>query len=84
MSKKLIFSSIIGLSLWTGITAGAIATPSSVKPMEEHRNAQQTTQFQPIEQPFSHKLIVTLVGLGLISLELWWFIWSKPKPEKPV
>ena len=29
---------------------------------------------QAIEQPFEVRLGVTLVGLGLIGLELWWFL----------
>lgn len=29
---------------------------------------------QPIEQPISRKVIVTLGGLGLIGAELWWFL----------
>ncbi len=30
--------------------------------------------FQAIEQPLLLKLGVTVVGLGLIALELWWFL----------
>ena len=30
--------------------------------------------FQAIEQPWPLKLGVTAIGLGLISLELWWFL----------
>lgn len=32
--------------------------------------------FQAIDQPFEVRLGVTLVGLGLIGLELWWFLWK--------
>jgi plastocyanin domain-containing protein len=39
-------------------------------------------QFQRMEQPLSHRLAVTVGGLGLIGLELWWFLWSKPKSRK--
>ncbi|MEL6130780.1 MAG: hypothetical protein AAFU84_21455 [Cyanobacteria bacterium J06633_23] len=31
---------------------------------------------QAIDQPFEVRLGVTLVGLGLIGLELWWFLWK--------
>lgn len=31
-------------------------------------------EFQAIEQPLISKLSVTLIGLGLITLELWWFL----------
>lgn len=40
------------------------------------------TQFRRIEQPLGNKVAVTLGGLGLISLELWWFLLSKPKSQK--
>ncbi|BAS56675.1 MULTISPECIES: hypothetical protein [Leptolyngbya] len=42
----------------------------------------QTGQFHRIEQPLENKAIVTLGGIGLISLELWWFLSSKPKRRK--
>nr|WP_275994412.1 cupredoxin domain-containing protein [Argonema antarcticum] len=43
---------------------------------------EQTGQFRHIEQPLSNKVLVTLGGLGLIGLELWWFLLSKPKSKK--
>lgn len=42
----------------------------------------QTEQFQQIEQPLWVKGIVTAGGLGLIGLELWWFLLSKPKSRQ--
>jgi plastocyanin domain-containing protein len=47
-----------------------------------HQMSDRTGQFQPIEQPLSNKIIVTVGGLGLIGLELWWFLFSKPKSAK--
>lgn len=41
--------------------------------------AQSAGQIPRIEQPSANKAIVTLGGLGLIGLELWWFLLSKPK-----
>jgi plastocyanin domain-containing protein len=38
-----------------------------------------TQQFQPVEQPLAIKLGVSAVGVGLIGLELWWFLGSKPR-----
>jgi len=35
-------------------------------------------EFSPIEQPLSLKVGITLGGLSLIGLELWWFLGSKP------
>ncbi len=49
-----------------------------MKAMQLSRS-ERTGQFQPIEQPLRNKIIVTVGGLGLIGLELWWFLLSKPK-----
>ncbi|MEO1068580.1 MAG: cupredoxin domain-containing protein [Cyanobacteria bacterium J06638_6] len=45
---------------------------------------EQTGQFQRIEQPLWTKVAVTGVGLGLIGLELWWFLLSKPKSRQAI
>jgi hypothetical protein len=50
--------------------------------MPSSASAAPTGQFQRIEQPLSHRLAVTVGGLGLIGLELWWFLLSKPKSRK--
>ena len=41
--------------------------------------SEQTNQFRRIEQPLGTKIAVTLGGLGLVGLELWWFLLSKNK-----
>lgn len=38
-----------------------------------------TGQFQRIEQPLWAKIAVTAGGVGLVGLELWWFLLSKPR-----
>jgi len=38
--------------------------------------AETDTGFQRIEQPLSVKIFVTVSGMGLIGLELWWFLLS--------
>ena len=50
--------------------AGAKATPP------------QTGQFQRLEQPGWSRVAVTGAGLGLIGLELWWFLLSQPKSRQ--
>lgn len=66
--KTQMWSSVIALGLILGInfkvTAGEM--PHT-----------QINQFRQIEQPLPLKVAVTLGGLSLISLELWWFIFSK-------
>jgi plastocyanin domain-containing protein len=41
--------------------------------------AEHQKQFQRVEQPIWLKGLVTASGLGLIGLELWWFLGSKPR-----
>jgi plastocyanin domain-containing protein len=73
--KKVILGNIIGLVvLMFTVSAGPAVSMSS-----EHSTT--NPQFRPIEQPFALKAIVTLGGLGLIGLELWWFLWSQPKTQ---
>lgn len=64
--KPFIISGIASLGLLFGASS-AIAQPYQNKP------------FHRIEQPLANKAIVTIGGLGLIGLELWWFLYSKPK-----
>jgi plastocyanin domain-containing protein len=52
---------------------------------ENHSSATvQTNQFQRIEQPLGNKVAVTLGGLGILGLQLWWFLFSKPKSQTAV
>ncbi|HYW18079.1 MAG TPA: hypothetical protein VE956_01990 [Nodularia sp. (in: cyanobacteria)] len=66
-SKHLLWASLTALGLSVGTASAAIPTHSSGK----------TSQFQAIEQPLGLKVGVTMGGLGLIGLELWWFLFSK-------
>ena len=79
MVSKSAIITIIGLLI--GLTpSGAIA-----QNLREHNQSDttiQTKEFQRIEQPLSNKILVTVGGLSLIGLELWWFLWSKPKSLK--
>lgn len=40
-----------------------------------------TNEFRRIEQPLGVKLGITAAGIGLIGLELWWFLLSKTKAQ---
>lgn len=75
-SKHKILGSLTGLGLLLGIASGVTATemPAST--------SNSTNQFQRIEQPFSLKLGVTVGGLALMGLELWWFLGSKTKSKQ--
>jgi plastocyanin domain-containing protein len=59
---------------------GAIASSISASEMREE-HAKRSPQFQRIEQPLALKIGLTVGGLALISAQLWWFLFSKPKSQ---
>ncbi|MBY5280543.1 cupredoxin domain-containing protein (plasmid) [Aphanizomenon flos-aquae CCAP 1446/1C] len=80
MNKTALIGSIAGIVL--GISAGETLAQTT---HENHSSATvQTNQFQRIEQPLGNKVAVTFGGLGIIGLQLWWFLLSKPKSQKAV
>lgn len=83
--REMIASGIVSLGMVLGIASGkAVAQmPQNMNEMQPSQT-EQTGQFQPIEQPLRNKIIVTVGGLGLIGLELWWFLLSKPKSAKAI
>ncbi|MGL5871758.1 MAG: hypothetical protein ACRC2R_05210 [Xenococcaceae cyanobacterium] len=74
---------IVSLGIVLGIfSSNAIAQiPHKMNAMQLSQS-DRAGQFQPIEQPLRNKIIVTVGGLGLIGLELWWFLLSKPKSRQ--
>ena len=70
---KITIASITSLGLAFGI-----ATNSTVAQIHD-RATSSTSEFKQIEQPLWVKGAVTAAGLGLIGLELWWFLKSKPR-----
>lgn len=81
LKKATFFGTLAGLGFLLGAISGAIAAEPNMDGMNQH-TASQSNQFQRIEQPLGNKIAVTLGGLGLIGLELWWFLLSKPKSLK--
>jgi len=78
--KAIFWGTLVGFGFLLGVLSGAIATEMPGHPMESSKTI---GEFQRIDQPISTKIAVTLGGLGLIGLELWWFLLSKPV-SKPV
>jgi plastocyanin domain-containing protein len=74
---------LAGLGFWLGAISGAVATETTLNGLNPH-TAAQSHPFQRIDQPLSNKIAVTVGGLGLIGLELWWFLWSKPKSRHEI
>ncbi len=79
-SKKTIFGNLISLGFLLGVASGVAVAQTPIEMPASSSNA--TTQFRRIEQPLGLKAAVTLGGLGLIGLELWWFRFSKTKAQK--
>jgi len=81
LKKVTFFGTLAGLGFLLGAISGALATEMPTKHNMEPQPT-EFTQFRRIEQPLSNKVALTLGGLGLISAELWWFLFSKPKSQK--
>lgn len=81
LKRATFFGTLAGLGFLLGAISGAIATEMPAKHNMEPQPT-ESTQFRRIEQPLGNKVAVTLGGLGLIGLELWWFLLSKPKSQK--
>ncbi|MBW4557258.1 MAG: hypothetical protein KME59_15165 [Trichormus sp. ATA11-4-KO1] len=87
MLSKIILSSIAGLALAFSVASDKVVAQMNHQMPTTERwlrppQASQTTQFRRIEQPLWVKGAVTTAGLGLIGLEIWWFLLSKPKSQK--
>lgn len=80
------------LSVFAGLAGTVIAlsllsageTKEAIAQMSHGEDHAAPAKFQPIEQPWWLKGLVTTGGLGLIGLELWWFVLSKPQAGKAV
>ena len=70
----------LAFGLMLGISGRAVAQMphDRIQPSE----TEPVTQFRRIEQPLWLKSVVTAGGVGLIGVELWWFLLSKSKSRK--
>jgi plastocyanin domain-containing protein len=80
--RQLALGSLATLGLLVGVTSFTPAQMLHEEGMGAPR-VEQTSQFQRIEQPLWLKAAVTAGGFGLIGLELWWFVFSQPKRQRP-
>ena len=80
-NKKTIVGSLTGLGFLLGVTSN-LAVAQMPHQMSPNSSEEQTTQFRRIEQPLGLKAGVTVGGIALIGLELWWFLWSKTKSQQ--
>ncbi len=79
LKKATLFGTLAGCGFLLGAISGALAAEM---PAAHNMPSQSSSQFQRIDQPIANKVAVTLGGLGLMGLELWWFLFSKPKSHK--
>jgi plastocyanin domain-containing protein len=79
LNQKIFIGSIASLGLLIGgVSEKAVAQNTHSMP---HTENMQATEFQRLEQPLWVKGAVTVAGLGLIGLNIWWFLLSKPKSQ---
>ena len=81
VNKRAIALAIASSGLALGIASGQAVAQMPHEGMQ-HSESERASQFRHIEQPLWLKGAVTAGGLGLIGLELWWFLLSKPKSLK--
>jgi plastocyanin domain-containing protein len=76
-----LIGSLTAFGILLGVASGGAFAQT---PHDEHHTKQteQPREFQRIDQPLWLKGAVTAGELGLIGLELWWFLLSKPKSRK--
>lgn len=79
LKKTTFYGTLAGFGFLLASISGAIATEMPTRNLSEP--VRESLQFSRIEQPLVNKIAVTLGGLGLIGLELWWFLLSKPKSQ---
>lgn len=73
--KHKCWNGLLSLGLLLGIATGAaVAQPSET--------TSKPNQFRRVELPLPLKAGVTLGGIALIGLELWWFQFSKTKAQQ--
>jgi plastocyanin domain-containing protein len=78
LKRSTVSGTLAGLGLSLGMISSGVAIEAP-----HNMNPQPTqTEFRRIDQPLINKIAVTLGGTGLIGLELWWFLLSKPKSQR--
>lgn len=78
--KHWMIGSLAGFGLLLGVSGASMAQ----MPHDEMQRSrtEQTGGFRRIDQPLWLKSAVTAGGIGLIGVELWWFLFSKSKSRK--
>ena len=80
INQSTLLGSFAAISIVLGVVSSAAVAQDAHEGM--NHTPQEQREFQRIEQPLWLKGTVTVGGLGLVGLELWWFLFSKPKSRK--
>lgn len=78
--QSAIIGNLAAFSILLGVTSGRALAQMPHDEMNGNPTVQP--EFQRIDQPLWLKGAVTIGGFGLIGLELWWFLLSKPKSRQ--
>lgn len=73
---------LAGVAAFSMIFGGMAGEAIAQMAHDDMEPVEQTGEFQRVEQPLWVKGAVTAGGLGLVGLELWWFLFSKPKSRR--
>ena len=76
MFNKKLIGSLVGVGFFLSLTSGTVLAQKKLE-VEMPASDSEQTSFRQIEQPLGTKIAVTLGGLGLVGVELWWFLMSK-------
>ena len=81
IARSTILGGLTALAILLGVTSGRAVDRMSHEQMPPS-STETTGEFQRLDQPLWLKGAVTAGGLGLIGLELWWFLLAKPKSRQ--
>lgn len=86
-TRQRMLGTLASLGFLVCTAPGAVSFAIDQKMISEIRSEMSATtataqEFRRIDQPLSHRLGVTIGGLGLMGLELWWFLMSRLKSPK--
>ncbi|MBD2103062.1 cupredoxin domain-containing protein [Leptolyngbya sp. FACHB-261] len=79
LNESKMLGSLASLGFLLSATS-SMAVAQTPMAMPSH-SSEQTSELRQIEQPLALKVGVTLGGLALLGLEVWWFLLSKPKSQ---
>ena len=81
IKSKYWLGALVSATLLLGSSDPVKAQMSKTQMSEAEMSEVSTGEFRRIEQPLGLKAGIAAAGLGLVGVELWWFLFSKTKAE---